>query len=694
MFEAIVTVAVGVIFTLIAAWIAQRVLGTPIGWLRAFIVVAFVYLVTVPVVRIALEAGDVRVDGQFQVPGAMGYLFIALALGWQFAVAVGVIMLFELFWPSGRGWHPIRTVREALRRRKRMMRYGEILRIASKHGLSLYGSHRRGEQEDVPRALVAAMNEAGPTFVKIGQVLSTRDDILPTEFTEAFATLQMQTTPMSWDDARAAIEAELARPLAEVFEWVDETPLATASLAQVHAARLLPSDGETDGASVVIKIQRPAARASVATDSDILVRLAADAERRAAWARAYGLSALAGEFVRSLNEELDYRIELKNMLLLRETLAHSSVKTMHVPDVYPELCTERMMVQERVEGVPLAKLQGGLPESMADAPPRVRTDVRSFEKGELEGVVTLTRTDPLPSARDIANSLVDAVFEQVSIRGIFHADLHPGNIILRPDGEITLIDFGSVGVLERSMRRTLIAMMAAIAAEDDIALTDLLLMVTGQTAASDDLDRVALQHDIGVILTRVRNQRSDTNIFSEVIDALRTHQLSLPPSLVLVFRTIGSLEGALRQLEPGYDMVDRALERTPHFLRMAFAPKDLVADAQLQVQLLTEQARRLPRRLETIGQRLEDGTFGVSLRMFRDPEERGWVASLVGQMTTALIGVVLIIAAVFLVVSGGGPALTPDVGLYSFLGAVVGLGGLLLVLRALRASLTRRGFGP
>ena len=689
MFEAIAAVVLGIVFAVCGAWVAQHVLGTPIGWIRAVLFAAIVYALTVPVVRAALEAGDVMIDGKLDVSSPIGGVFLALALGWQFAITVTVVMLLELFWPSGRGWHPIRAVQGMLRRRKRMARYLQTLRIASRHGLSLYGSRRHGETEDVPAALVAALNEAGVTFVKIGQVLSTRDDILPRELTDALATLQMQTEPLPWPVARAAIEAELPGTIDDAFAWIDETPLAAASVGQVHAARLRSADGESEP-SVVVKIQRPDARATVETDSDIILRLAEQAERRAAWARGYGLHALAVEFTNSLREELDYRVELANTELLRDTIARSSSTGLHVPEVYAELCTQRMMVLERVEGVPFSKLDGALPAEMADLAPREHTDARGFQAGDVAGVVALTTTAAPPTARDIADGLVDAIFEQVAVRGIFHADLHPGNVILRPDGQLTLIDFGSIGILERSLRRMLVALMSAMGAEDDVALTDLLLMVVKEPNGSEP-DRDALQREIGMILTRMRNGSTGSAVFTEVFDVLRRHQLSLPPALVLVFRTIISLEGTLRRLVPDYDMIDRALSRTSYFASLSLEPQQILAEAKVQAQVVGEQLRRLPRRLETFGTQLENGTFGLNLRMFRDPHERGWIASLVAQLTTALIGVALIVSAVILVVSGGGPHLTDDVGLLPFLGAVLGLGGMLLLLRALRTSLMRRG---
>lgn len=693
MLEVFVTVLIGLVFAIGATWVTQHVLGATISWIRALVLVAIVYALTVPLVRAALESGGVISDGRFDVSGGLGIVILAVALGWQFAIAVAVIMVTELFWPSGRGWHPIRAVQGMLHRRARLRRYAEVLRIASRHGLSLYGSHRSGGGEDVPAALVAVLNEAGPTFVKIGQVLSTRDDLLPREFTDAFASLQMNTTPLPWADIKTAIETELGGPLEATFAWVDETPLAAASLAQVHAARLRSAEPGGVEPSVVIKVQRPDARASVQVDTDILQRLAADAERRSDWARAYGVRALVDEFVRALTEELDYRIEVENTELLRDTLQRSTVRNIHVPQVYPALCTKQLMVQERVVGVPFSDLHGALPADMADAPPREQTTTREFDAGAVSGAVSVTSVTPPPTARDIGDTLVDAIFEQVALRGVFHADLHPGNLILRPDGEITLIDFGSIGVLERSMRRVLIAMMSAMGAEDDIALTDLLLMIVEEPADGSRLDRSGLQHEIGAILTRVHNGRGDATIFREVIDVLRGHRLALPAELALVFRTLGSLEGTLRHLDPDYEMVERALERTPHFVRIAADPRGVLADARVQLQVAGEQLRRLPRRIETIGAALENGTFGLNLRMFRDPRERGWVRSLVSQLTTALIGVTLVIAAVILLVSDGGPQLTAEIGLFPFLGSILGLAGMLLVLGSLRRTAMRNDVG-
>jgi len=645
---AVVIIAV---FSVVAGWSSRRLLETKVGWIRSVITAAVVFLLVSPVAYWALDEAGVMSGNRLVVEGPLAVVFLALTLGWMFAVVVVVLVTLEFLWPTRPFVNPVLVVREAFRRRDRARRYGQIIAIASRHGLGMYRRRRTGAGDAFPTALVAAMNEAGVTFIKIKQVLSARDDLLPPDLTSALATLQMESTPIPWTEARAAIEAQLGAPLDTAFAEVDEQPLAAASVAQVHAATLHGGD------AVVVKIQRPKARAQVATDLDIVERLARDAERHTQWGRDYGTVALAAEFGRALREELDYRIEAANTEMLRGAVAHSSGLTLRVPRVYDQFTTAQMMVQERADGIPFSR-------------------------------VDASTLDP-QRARQIADGVLDAAFEQIAVRGVFHADLHPGNLMLAPDGAVTLIDFGSVGVLERSMRRMLLPLLVAMANEDDVSATDVVLMLV---AAPEEgtLDQAALQHDIGVILTRVHNTRVDENIFRALVDVMRRHRLALPPALLLVFRTLASLEGSLRRLVPDYDMVGRALARAPHYAREIGSPRSLAMSVQTHTALMAEQLRQLPRRIGTLTQQLENGTFRVSLRSFDDGDERSWVETLVARLTTTLVGIALVVVAVFLSVAGGGPNLTPEVPVYPFIGAVVGLGGLLLLLRSLRVAFVRR----
>jgi ubiquinone biosynthesis protein len=651
----LVVALVALAFSVVAAWIVRRLLDVEVGWLRAWVTAIVVFVIAAPVAVWSLTQAEVYQDGRIVADGAVAIAFVAITVGWMLAAVVIAVLTLEFLWPSRRWRNPISVIRDAIRRRDRARRYVQILTIGSRHGLTFYESRRHGEEDELPTALVAAMNEAGVTFVKLGQVLSSREDVLPPSFIEAFSTLQMDSTPIPWPEAESAITAQLGRPIAEVFAEIDHTPLAAASVAQVHTARLLT------GEEVVVKIQRPRARAQVTTDLDILQRLAAEAEKRTDWAKAYGAVALVEEFSRALREELDYRIEVGNTEMLRAAIAASGADWLHLPRVYTEYSTSRMIVQERVRGTPFGRLAPGA------LPPE--------------------------EAKRIADGLLDAVFDQIALRGIFHADLHAGNVILGGDRTVTLIDFGSVGVLERSMRRLLLPLLIGMANEDDIAVTDAALLICGPPSdefGGEPFNATALQRDIGVILTRLHNARADENIFRLFVDVLRRNRMALPPSLLLVFRSLASLEGTLRKLVPDYDMVARALEIAPRMALSLVSPRGALMSAQTWTALLSEQALRLPRRIESLTRSLDDGTLEVRLRAFESENERSWVDSIMGRITTTVVGITLVIAGILLTVDEGGPMVTGDVPAFSFLGSVVGLGGLLLLLRSLRTALRRR----
>lgn len=638
-------------FAAVATWVSRRLLDTQVGWVRSVIISLVVFTLSTPLVLWMLEQSHIYADGKFLVGWPIVTTFLALILGWVFAVVVVVIVVSEFLVPTRPLRNPIVVIRQAIKRRDRARRYAQIVVIASRHGLGLYQNRARGYSEELPQALVSALNDAGVTFVKLGQVLSSREDVLPPEFITALSTLQMDSTPIPWSEAEAAIRAELKRPLDEVFRSVDEVPLAAASVAQVHAATLL------DGARVVIKIQRPRARAQVTTDLDILERLAADAERRTEWARDLGARALAAEFARTLRDELDYRVEAANTEMLREAIAQSRSAPLNIPKVYQELSTARMLVLARADGIPFSRL----------TPDALETE----------------------AAHAVVDHVVDSVFEQIAVRGVFHADLHAGNVILADDRTVTLIDFGAVGVLERSVRRLLAPLLVAIVNEDDVSATDIVLLLCSPLSGGS-VEQTALQHDIGAILTRVAYASGEENVFSALIEVLRKYRLAMPPSLLLVFRTLISLEGTLRRLVPGYDMVGRGLEQAPRIALQLSPPRRVALDLQAQSAIVAEQLRRLPRRIEGITQSLQDGTFSVRIRALESVDDRRWVDSIVGEVTATIVGVALVATGFFLAVSDAGPALTDDVRAFSFLGSVLGLGGMLLLLRSLSGAFRRR----
>jgi ubiquinone biosynthesis protein len=650
---------IALVYAVAVGFATRSLLGTTVGWLRTFLVGFLVFVGCWPFAYfIGVQARVIADDGDFQVPLGIVVLFGALAFGWVFAFGIAVLVATEALWPTTAA-NPIAAFRAALYRRRRTKRYLQILTLLSRHGVGwilhdLPGQARRDPSlaGRTPDALVAAINEAGVTFVKLGQLLSTRRDLLPHSYMTALSSLQSRATTLPWPTIRAVIEGEINGPLNTVFASVDETPFAAASVAQVHTGTLL------DGTRVVLKVQRPAAAAQVAADVDIIVRLAGRLESQASWGREVGAVRLAEGFARSLRDELDYRIEFASTQQIGNSVAATPASAvLVVPRVYPAASSRRLLTMDLVDGVPL----NAAADRLASMPGEDRAE--------------------------LAAALLDAVLEQLFVTGIFHGDLHPGNLMLRLDDKLGMIDFGNVGVLERSLREGLITLLLAAANDDDIASTDALLLVVD---APPDADLQALQHDLGRMLTLMRHSgNGEASIFSAMLDITRDHHLAVPSSLGLALRSLITLEGSLTILDPDFDMVGTALNRMPHFLRRLVTPRSFLGSVQAQGAVLRATARRMPRRLESITSGLEKGTFGVRIRAFSEPDDRWWLGSIVTEAVGALIAIAAAALGIVLVVSDAGPDLVPGVRLYAFIGATIGLVGFVLIIRSLRQLFLR-----
>lgn len=588
-----------------------------------------------------------------QLPQQRPLVLTTVQLGIALLAAMAFLVLAEAVLPSG-SVRPLTWTRALRHRLARVRRYLQISQIAARHGLLPYLRGRRRRQADTPagraglaRSVRLALEEGGVSFVKLGQLLATRRDLLPVEFVDELAKLHHQVTPAPWPQVEHVLGEELAAPPDTVFAELDPHPLAAASIAQVHRARLRSS-----GADVAVKVQRPGIRPVVERDLDIVERMARRLQTRTRWGATIGAVDLASGFATVLHEELDFRVEARNMAAVAAASAAPATHALvRLPALHPQLCTQRLLVMERLDGLPLDA-----------AGPLI--DARGLDRQAL------------------ARTLLGCLLRQIMLGGVFHADPHPGNILLLDDGRLALLDFGSVGRLDALLRSALQQFLLAIDRGDPAGLYDALLEVV---VRPDDLDEQRLQRALGQFMARHLDPGAtlDVELFTDLFRLLAGYQLMVPPEVAAVFRALATLEATLAQLAPGFDIVAESRAFAAAQLTSQLQPTSLRQAASDELPTLLPVLRRLPRRADRITSALEHGRLGLSVRLFADPRDRRFLATLVHQILLAFLGAATGLMAVVLLNSTGGPTLSPTLSLFHLLGYNLLVVSAVLILRVL-----------
>jgi ubiquinone biosynthesis protein len=584
-----------------------------------------------------------------EMPGA----FALWGLAFMTAPVIAMIMLvvWEAVIPTG-AVPPVRTWFKGLRTRLgRTRRYLQILAIAARHGLFglLRGRRQAAQDAEMARALRRALDDAGVTFVKLGQILSTRRDLLPAVYIAELAKLQDQAAPIPGTSSIRLVEAAAGAPIGEVFAQFDPEPIAAASIAQVHTAVL------HGGEAVVVKVRRPDAEQTVERDLDIIRRLAQSLDRHTSWGRSMDVLGLAAGFAEALREEVDFTVEARN--LAQVAAAHDRRRAeVRVPRPHADLSDEQVLVMERLPGVPLAS---------------ARLRDRGVDGNEL------------------AAALLREMFDEIMVDGIFHADPHPGNLMLLEDDRIGLIDYGSVGRLDRELRASFEAILQAVDRQDGPSLADALI---GVSSRPDELDLTGFERALGSFMARhlVPGTAPGIRMFTELFRIIAKHRIVIPPELAAVFRALATLEGCLTAIDPGFDLIAEARDIGRRYAEGRLRPaavQDLVIE---EVHDLLPVLRKLPRRFERLLASVESGQVSMNFRLFAKAEDRRTVTAWLHQTLLTVLAAASGLMAVMLLGTDSGPALNADFTLYQFFGLSLLLIASVMALRVLADIFTKR----
>ena len=516
-------------------------------------------------------------------------------------------------------------------------------------GLQMISRKRREKIETLSRAerVRMAMEELGPTFIKMGQILSTRPDLLPVEFIQELGKLQDHVPPFEYAQVKDIIERELGVPLGQLFKDFEETPLASASIGQVHRARLVEGDG------VVVKVQRPGIRKTIEVDLEIMLHLATLMERHLKAMEIHRPTRIVEEFARTLEKELDYTIEAAHTE--RFAMQFIGDTTVYVPKIYREATTSRVLTMEYVSGIKASEI--------------ARLDEAGLDR------------------REIARRGFDLIMKQVFVHGFFHADPHPGNIFILPGNVICYLDFGMMGRIGRKSREHFADLIMNIVRRDEVKVTDALVRLT---ISDEEPNHNALERDVAEFIDqhfyRPLKELDLGKLLHHLLEMAARHRLTVPPDLFLMIKALSTAEGVGRVLDPDFDATERAAPFVRRIQLQRLHPKRVAEDIYDSGSDFLHLIKEIPGELREILRQARQGRVKIEF------EHRGLENMLFthdrisNRVAFAIVLASLIIGSSLIVLSGIPPKWhgIPVIGLAGFI--IAGVMGLWLLF-----SIIRRG---
>ena len=604
-FKSFFSFLAAVVFVVVLGLVSSRLIGIKVGRWRSVITAvigALVGVVGAEAVVHGAGAGEVvyGLTALFGILATMVLLIIPEALFRHGARTRGR--------RARRRWlHPVRSVRQSLAPVSRSL---EVLRAARHNGLARpqFLTASGVSTAEFGHRLRLTLEEVGGMFVKFGQIASTRSDLLSEGVIDELSHLRSDVRPIPPDQVRPLIEAELGRPVEEVFASFEFEPLAAASIGQAHRAVL------AGGESVVVKIQRPGLDDLLRRDATVLRLVARVAERRVAGAGDLGIRELAEELITGMDRELDYLREASMCDRLRDVVAHEDPAddVVRVPAVYHQWCTDRLLVMEEAPGRPIDE-PGAVAASGAPAHLLAAALLTCFLRQILEGMV-------------------------------FHADPHPGNLMVDRWGRLWLLDFGAVGLLDPATRRALQDIAIGMSAGEPSVVARAVRHLAGADATAD---LQVLESDIGQLMVETSGG-FDPAVIGQVVAVMTRHGMRVPPSMTSLSRALLTLDGTLRVIDPTFELAVEATAAADALRGPSESEAGDLVNQELRRALPA--LRTLPGHLDELATQLRSGRLSVRVERFADRDERV-VSAWIDRVLVGVFGSVGLVASGILLVA-------------------------------------------
>lgn len=532
---------------------------------------------------------------------------------------------------------------------EKLSRYASVAKLLLKYGRTV--ADTPADDSDAPAALARDLEQLGPTFIKLGQVLSTRPDLLPPAYLEALTRLQDEIDPFPFADVQRIVEEELGARLSKAFSVFEERPLAAASLGQVHRAAL------RDGRVVAVKVQRPGVAETVAKDLEVLDEIAHFLDSRTEAGERYDLSGMVDEFRTAITQEMDYTCEADNLRLIGKNL--EEFKLIVVPLPVDGYTAKRVLTMDYISGTKV-------------------TGISNVVKVDLE--------------RDVlADTLVQAYLKQIVVDGVFHADPHPGNVFVTEEGLLALIDLGMIGRISPQMQERLLKLLLAIsegrgedAAEVAITLGEKL----------NDFNDAGFRRDISTLVGRVGHQNIAQfqigRVFLDLAQLINNNHMRAPRELTLLGKTLLNLDEVARALDPQLD-VNEAIRRNGVELMTRRMKNNMSSGGVLAAVLEAKEfAAKLPGRVNRVLDALAASELKLKVEVIDDGAIIEGLQKVANRITHGLILAALIVSAAMVMRIETSFRILGYPGFAMILFALAGIGTTYLALQILRHDRTAR----